>query len=165
MNFSKAVSTCGPSAADPDRGRGFTLLELVIAMAIVAILAAIALPAYQQHVQTARVAAASADIMLIQQRISQYVTVNNALPPDLAAIHADTVLDPWGRPYVYLNFTGLRGHAQMRKDKNLVPINTQYDLYSVGADGQSRPPLTAAMSKDDVILANDGNYIGLASNY
>lgn len=53
----------------------------------------------------------------------------------------------------------------MRKDKNLVPINTQYDLYSLGADGQSKPPLTAPVSKDDVILANDGNYIGLASAY
>ncbi len=165
VSFSKAVSTQVPGAARPDRARGFTLLELLMAMAIVAILAAIALPAYQQHVQTARVAAATADILLIEQRINQYVTVNNGLPPDLAAIHADTVLDPWGRPYVYLNFTGLRGHGQMRKDKNLVPINTQYDLYSVGADGQSRPPLTAPMSQDDVISANDGGYIGLASNY
>jgi general secretion pathway protein G len=53
----------------------------------------------------------------------------------------------------------------MRKDKNLVPINTQYDLYSMGADGQSVPPLTAKASRDDVVMANDGTYIGLASNY
>jgi general secretion pathway protein G len=53
----------------------------------------------------------------------------------------------------------------MRKDKSLVPINTQFDLYSVGPDGQSRPPLTAAVSRDDVIMANDGAYIGPAASY
>jgi general secretion pathway protein G len=77
----------------------------------------------------------------------------------------DNVLDPWGRPYVYLSFTGLKGKGQMRKDKNLVPINTQFDLYSVGADGKSVAPLTAAASRDDVVMANDDNYVGLASEY
>ncbi len=123
------------------------------------------MPTNQSHVQSAKVAAATVDIISIAQRISQYNTINNALPPDLAAVEADTVRDPWGQPYVYLNFTGLQGKGQMRKDRNLVPINTQYDLYSVGADGQSKPPLTAAVSQDDVILANDGNYVGLASKY
>ena len=165
MTVSTAAPTRLRDALGPRSTRGMTLLELLTAMTIVGILAAIALPAYDKHVQTAKVAAAAADILLIQQRITQYLTVNNGLPPDLAAIHADNVLDPWGRPYVYLNFTGLKGKGQMRKDRNLVPINTQYDLYSVGADGQSRPPLTASVSHDDVILANDGNYIGLAANY
>ncbi|MDE2145293.1 MAG: prepilin-type N-terminal cleavage/methylation domain-containing protein [Burkholderiales bacterium] len=165
MSVSRAVPTRWRDAGGPRRARGMTLLELLAAMTTVGILAAIALPAYDQHVRTAKVAAASADILMIQQRITQYLTINNCLPPDLAAIQADNVLDPWGRPYVYLNFAGLKGKGQMRKDRNLVPINTQYDLYSVGADGQSRPPLTAPVSHDDVILANDGNYIGLAANY
>jgi general secretion pathway protein G len=83
----------------------------------------------------------------------------------LATIGMDTKIDPWGRPYVYLSFAGLNGKGQMRKDKNLNPINTLFDLYSVGADGQSRLPLTVPVSKDDVIWANDGNYIGLASQF
>jgi general secretion pathway protein G len=53
----------------------------------------------------------------------------------------------------------------MRKDRNLNPINTQYDLYSVGADGQTRLPLQAPVSQDDVILASDGNYVGLAASF
>jgi general secretion pathway protein G len=53
----------------------------------------------------------------------------------------------------------------MRKDRFLVPINTDYDLYSMGKDGRSSPPLTAKASRDDIIRANDGAYIGLASNY
>ena len=35
----------------------------------------------------------------------------------------------------------------------------------MGKDGQSAPPLTAAKSRDDVIIANDGGFIGLASDY
>jgi general secretion pathway protein G len=137
----------------------------MVAIGILAVIAAIGVPSYISYKQRAYVAAATVDIMTIATAINRYNTVNNSPPPDLATIGFDTLLDPWGRPYVYLSFTGLHGNGQMRKDKNLVPINTQYDLYSVGADGQSRTPLTVPVSKDDVILANDGNYIGLASNY
>ena len=145
--------------------RGFTLVELMVAVGIFAILAAIAIPSYQSFIQRGRVAHAVGDIITIATVIGRYNTLSNSLPPDLATIGFDTLLDPWGQPYVYLSFAGLNGKGQMRKDKNLVPINTQYDLYSVGADGQSKPPLTVPVSKDDVIMANDGNYIGLASNY
>jgi general secretion pathway protein G len=46
-----------------------------------------------------------------------------------------------------------------------VPINTTYDLYSKGKDGDSSPPLTARASQDDVVRANDGGFIGLGSRY
>lgn len=55
--------------------------------------------------------------------------------------------------------------GDVRKDRNLVPINSFFDLYSMGKDGQSRPPLTAPVSQDDVIYANDGAFIGLAEDY
>jgi len=137
----------------------------MVTIGIAALIAAIALPSYISYKQRAYVAAATMDIMTIATAINRYNTINNSPPPDLATIGLDKLLDPWGRPYVYLSFTGLSGKGKMRKDKNLNPLNTQYDLYSVGADGQSKPPLTVPVSKDDVILANDGNYIGLASNY
>jgi general secretion pathway protein G len=149
----------------PVSRRGFTLLELTVAVAIVAILAAIAIPTYRSYVQSARVAAATADIMSIASAVNRYTTLNNIPPPDLGAIGMNAPIDPWGNPYVYLSFTGLKGKGKMRKDKNLNPINTLYDLYSKGADGQSKLPLTVPVSKDDVILANDGSYIGLAANF
>ena len=52
-----------------------------------------------------------------------------------------------------------------RKDGNLVPINTNYDLCSYGKDGKSKAPLRAKDSHDDIIYANDGGYIGLASEF
>jgi len=145
--------------------RAFSTLQLLVAIGAITVLAAIAMPSYRAYVEKTKVTAAIAGILTIADSINRYITVNNTPPPDLAAIGKDTALDPWGHTYVYLSFTGLKGKGQMRKDKNLVPINTQYDLYSVGADGQSRPPLTAAVSRDDVIMANDGNYVGLASDY
>jgi general secretion pathway protein G len=35
----------------------------------------------------------------------------------------------------------------------------------MGRDGASQPPLTASASRDDIVRANDGQYIGLASGY
>ncbi len=55
--------------------------------------------------------------------------------------------------------------GQARKDRFLVPINSDYDLYSKGRDGESVAPLTAKKSHDDVIRANDGAFVGLAVNF
>ena len=57
------------------------------------------------------------------------------------------------------------GGGGARKDKFLVPLNSLYDLYSMGKDGESVPPLTAAQSWYDVIMANDGGFVGLAKNF
>lgn len=55
-----------------------------------------------------------------------------------------------------------RAPQMPRKDRFLHPINSDYDLYSRGKDGESVEPLTAQKSHDDVIRANDGAFIGLA---
>ena len=52
-----------------------------------------------------------------------------------------------------------------RRDRFLVPINSTYDLYSLGKDGDSKAPLSTKVSQDDVIRANDGGFIGLAARY
>ncbi|GAB1722334.1 MAG: hypothetical protein NTNFB01_12300 [Nitrospira sp.] len=55
--------------------------------------------------------------------------------------------------------------TQPRKDRFLHPINSDYDLYSVGKDGETVIPLTARPSHDDVIRANDGSFVGLAVEF
>lgn len=145
--------------------RGFTLLELMLAVVVTGTLATLAVSSYSSYMEQARVAQAEQDLTTIETRIALYQTSNNALPGSLAEIGEDTLLDPWGHPYRYLDFTGLKGKGQMRKDRNLVPINSDYDLYSAGQDGSTLPPLLAPVSHDDVIRANDGGFIGLASDY
>ncbi|MGD9597091.1 MAG: prepilin-type N-terminal cleavage/methylation domain-containing protein [Steroidobacteraceae bacterium] len=148
------------------RVRGYTLLELVLALIVGGVLLALAVGNYSAYVKRARVAAAIADIHKIQLAIDRYrLNSNDQLPPDLAAVGMGALRDPWGNAYEYLGFDGLQGKGKMRKDKNLVPINTTYDLYSKGPDGASVAPLTAKASRDNIVRANDGGYIGVAADY
>ena len=47
----------------------------------------------------------------------------------------------------------------------MLPLNTDFDLFSFGPDTQSLPSITALVSLDDVIRADDGGFIGLARDY
>jgi general secretion pathway protein G len=55
--------------------------------------------------------------------------------------------------------------ASVRKDRFLAPINTDFDLYSMGPDGESRAQLNVAASRDDVIRAANGSYFGVAQEF
>lgn len=149
---------------------GFTLIELVIAMVLFGILAAIATRGYDEVRQRAMVARAIGDIKAIEVELLQYEATQRTYPPDLSAIGRSGFRDPWGNPYVYLRLKappGVRSSTtgQARKDRFLVPINSDFDLYSKGRDGSTTAPLTAAKSQDDIIRANDGTFIGVAADY
>lgn len=145
--------------------QGLTLIELVIVVAIIATLAAIAVPAYSAYVDKARVIQAIAAIRQISTDIAVYRVDAGALPASLDDVGYGTLLDPWGNPYQYMNIETAKGNGGLRKDKSLVPLNSDYDLYSIGKDGESKQPLAPKVSHDDIIRANDGGYIGLASMY
>lgn len=141
----------------------FTLIELMVVVAILGILATLGTSGYLGMVERARVVAAIADIRAMSVSLDEYWIRTGAYPASLAAVGEDDRMDPWGRPYSY-KIIGDGGKG-VRKDKNLHPINTDYDLYSLGADGKSVAALTAKSSRDDVIRANNGGFIGLAENY
>jgi len=133
-------------------------------MVILALLAAFAVPAYRDSVIRANSSKAIGEITEISSKVDRYRFNNDdTFPPNLDAINS-ALIDPWGAPYVYLNLDGANVGA-MRKNKNLVPINTDYDLYSKGPDGNSVPPLKAKHSHDDIVRANNGAFIGIAENY
>ena len=155
----------GRSRLSGRRDEGFTLIELLVVIAIVLTLAAIATVNFMSALNQARIARAVGDVHAIGTDIQAYDLSNNQFPNTLANIGDGNYRDPWGNPYQYLNFANVTGKGQMRKDRFLVPINTYFDLYSMGADGQSVPPLTAKVSQDDIIWADDGDYVGLASQY
>ena len=154
------------------RDDGFTLVELMLVTTIIGTLAAIAAPTLQDVLERTRVAAAIGDIKALEIEVLQWEIANHGVPPtSLAAVGRATILDPWGNPYQYLPFpfdpaTGTyKPPGGARKDRFLVPINSSFDLYSMGKDGVTSAPLTAKSAKDDVIRANDGGYVGLASGY
>jgi general secretion pathway protein G len=147
------------------REKGFTLVELLIMMAIIVTIAAIAVPNFLAALDAARIARAVGDIKTIEDEISLYQVINGQLPDDLSQVGYGNYMDPWSTPYEYLNHSTMKGNGKARKDRFLVPLNSDYDLYSDGKDRQSVSPLTAKSSQDDVIRAGDGSYIGLASQF
>jgi general secretion pathway protein G len=149
---------------------GFTMIELLIGMAIIGTLLAIALPMLQTALDKARIARAIGDIGALQTDIASFEAGGKGLPETLADIGRSTLMDPWGNLYEYLNFHLDEGGGGpppggARKDRFLVPINSTYDLYSMGKDGKSVSALTAKVSRDDIVRANDGGFIGPAVKY
>ncbi len=181
MSSGSVRSGLGPGAPDRDRrpkvpsetphthGRSaFTLLEFAIAILIVGALAGLAIPMFTQYQDRANVVRAGIDIHHIEAAIKLEAFEHRRVPDSIAHLPESKILDPWGNPYQYLNVsdsapTSNKGKA--RKDKRLVPINSDFDLYSMGKDGSTSAPLTAKTSHDDIIRANDGAYVGLAENY
>ena len=143
---------------------GFTIVELMIALAIAGIIMMVAVPAYQDYGKRVDANQAEKDLAIIQFQIDDYKLSNGNLPNSLNDIGLSNMKDPWGNPYVYANHDVVPpGHR--RKDHSLVPINSDYDLYSKGEDGRTTWPLTANHSKDDIIRGRNGGYIGKAEDY
>ncbi len=145
-------------------GKGFTLVEILMVIAIIGTLAAIATPLSFSYIERARVARAKVEISMLSREIAFFQEQNNRYPANLAELGIGPLLDPWGNPYQYLPVAGTP-QGQLRKDHSLVPVNQDYDLYSMGRDGKSKAPFTAQASRDDIVRANDGSYIGPVSGY
>jgi general secretion pathway protein G len=145
--------------------KGFTLIELFIVIAIIGCLSAIALPNYLKYKNNAMIAAAVADVRIIEKQISLYVFDNaGQLPNNLSVLpNIGTLNDPWGNPYQYLKIDGGKPPG-LRKNMSDNPVNTDYDLYSLGKDGVSKPQFKFKESQDDVVRAYEGRYVGLISD-
>ncbi len=145
----------------------FTLIELLIVLAIIATLMGVGMPLYQNQLQRARIMVAISDIRSMKERIKDYLFENMRLPDTLTEVPGSKRLDPWGNPYEYLNIeAGGPGIASIwRTDRFFVPINTDYDLYSKGKDGDSAKGLQRRESWDDILRANNGSFVGVASKF
>lgn len=113
----------------PRRGSGFTLIEIMIVVIILAVLAAIVVPKFMGAPERARVTRAKVDIRNIESALNLYKLDNYTYPTTEQGLKAlvhkpstqpvppnwhqylDSVpQDPWGKPYKYL-YPGIHGDA------------------------------------------------------
>ena len=152
---------------DRCRSRAFTLLELMTTITICGLVAGIAFPAYRSVAERQRLQVVVNDLTLIAMKVQGSYAKDFRYPESLEAVGLGDMRDPWGNPYRYLAFdSGIPGiKGKIRKDHNLHPINSDFDLYGMGPDGDSKSPLTAKASRDDILWARDGAFIGPASEF
>ncbi|MDP1529374.1 MAG: prepilin-type N-terminal cleavage/methylation domain-containing protein [Rhodoferax sp.] len=150
-----------------NKQRGFTLIELLIALVIAGILISIAVPNYREYVERTRRTTAIKDIAEISMALERYRTMADTFPDSLNDLNIPLPLDPWGNAYQYLGIdvASPPNTGALRKDKNLNPLNSDYDLYSMGPDGLTQKQLTAARARDDIVRAGNGGFIGLAAEH
>ena len=142
---------------------GFTIIQVITSVAILGILAAFAVPGYQIFIERARRARAIAQISEIEIAITRFAAEKSGeLPADLAAMSLAGAEDPWGNSIFYVNLA-LGGAPRLDQDGSAV--NEDYDLYSAGADGATSLSLVDDASKDDIVRASDGGYVGVVSEY
>lgn len=128
----------------PAFGRaGFTLIEILVVIAVIAMLAALVAPNVFQHVGTAKDATARSQIELLGAALDAYRLDNGRYPTTEQGLDALQLqptfqplpsnwrgpylrkavpVDPWGTPFIYLS----PGEMNPRG----------YDLLSLGADGE-----------------------------
>ena len=149
------------------RSGGYGLLELMIVLVVAALLAALAVPAYTGAVARARIARAVGEIGALSIEIDRFSLNNNdQFPTTLIDLPVEIPVDPWGNQYQYFNIRAAGpGKGPFRKDGKLNPLNSDFDLYSIGKDGDSVGPLSAKKSRDDIVRANNGAFIGLGEDY
>lgn len=99
--------------------------------------------------------------------IDRFWRLNKRYPIDLAEIFDQTPQDPWGINYQYLSIwdSPNPGSLPTRLDANAERLNSDYDLYSMGSDTVSLTSIIEPTSRDDIVRAENGKFIGLVIDY
>lgn len=147
---------------NPLYSRGMALVEIVMSVMLVTLVLTLMVPAALRLVDKAKQDSVTGQLREIQEKVDEFHKTHSRYPISLSEIYESVPVDPWNNPYQYLSLAeGLqKTRGQARKYKGMKMINSDYDLYSMGPDGKSAPPLTAEPARDDIIRANNGRYIG-----
>jgi general secretion pathway protein G len=143
----------------------FTFIELIITISIIGVLCGIAAPIYADFKYRSQLEIAKAIIREIESGINVYYIRYGTYPATLDDAMQVVPLDPWGYPYQYVSSQDPTWSSKYRVDRNMQPLNTDYDLYSIGMDGQTNRNLAAMVSLDDVLRAGNGAFTDLAARF
>ena len=156
--FFSVIGLIDPQRASGENNRGFTLVELLVVVALIGILATMSIPTFNTYVNRTKNSRAMSEIRTLGTEITAYTMEKGTNPPGLAAINRPGFLDPWKRPYEYVNIAG--GGVPLEGPFG-VTLNKDYDLYSTGVNGISATAFGVPANKDDIVRFNDGSYTGI----
>ena len=129
--------------------QGFTLIELMIVVAIVGILAAIALPAYQDYVVRSKMSETEAAIAACKTSVSEYLSSHGTLPADNTAAGCSTV----ATQYVSASSTGWG------------TTSISYLSQNTGATGGECTLLLTAAATGSQVTQWTGTFSGCSAKY
>lgn len=136
--------------------RAFTLIELLIVVAIIAILAAIAVPNFLEAQMRAKVSRVKADMRTIATALESYHVDNNHYP--------ETFITPrWERfvvltsPVGYMSTVPLDPFCMIDDEGNVIDWGPRHHCYKMGATGDTPvdPPYRFAISSNGPDLDED----------
>ena len=132
--------------------RGFTLVELLIVVAIIGLLAAIAVPALNAALQRARQKRTMVELRALATAVSSYAT-DYPFMPKVGPGDADLLF-----PYLVPTYVRhLPAYDAWRNPIQYAADGLSYTVLSSGSDGivQSAPPLGQTHTfADDIIVVN-----------
>lgn len=156
--FARLVGLIDSRPAGAEKNKGFSLVELIVVILIIAALAAMVIPSYNNYINKTKNARAMSEIRTLATEISAYSLDHNGTNPpgnDLTPIGRNGFLDPWKRPYEYITTPALEDPL------GSTTLNRDFDIYSKGIDGAGTPAAGDPGNKDDIVRANDGAFVGL----
>lgn len=128
--------------------RGFSLIELMIAVVIVGIITAIAYPSYQGFVQSSIRSSAQADLMALAAAMERHRIANNSYQ-GAATSGGDT-----GAPAIYTSYSPSDdSYADRRYDLKIETVAANGNSYTLIAAAVSE---TSAADDGDLFLFSDG---------
>ena len=111
-------------ARNPARGSGFTLIELMITIAIVSILVALAVPAYKDYSARSKVAECVNNAAVPKVHLSEYRQVLGAWPPSAAEAAIAAPMGLSGFCVGVTNYQPSTGAFDMDIDEDMVGVNS-----------------------------------------
>ena len=145
------------------RSRGMSLLEVTLAVGVVALVASVAVPSMDAYLNRGKSAHAIGDIGTISIQLYRWQSNTRKFPNTLAEAGLSKFVDPWGNPYQYVNVASAKPDA-VRRDRSGTPLNSDFDLYSLGPDGRTEIRVGDGRARDDIVRANNGQFVGVAED-